>query len=43
VLAFASTLVTTDRADVAYATTYPGAVVMKIILAQVLLALLGAS
>jgi len=43
VLAFASTLVTTDRADVAYATTYPGAVVMKIILAQVLLAVLGTS
>jgi uncharacterized transporter YbjL len=43
VLAFASTLVTTDRADLAYATTYPGSVVLKIVLVQVLLSLLGAS
>ena len=43
VLAFASTLVTTDRVDLAYATTYPGSVVLKIVLVQVLLSLLGAS
>ena len=43
VLAFASTLVTTERVDLAYATTYPGAVVLKIVLVQALLALLGTS
>ncbi len=41
VLAFASTLVTTDRTDIAYATTYPTAIVLKIVLVQVMLALLG--
>ena len=41
VLAFASSLVATDRTDIAYATTYPTAVVLRIVLVQVMLALLG--
>ena len=43
ILAFASTLAATDRTDIAYATTYPAGVVLKIILVQVLLALMGTS
>ena len=41
VLAFASSLVTTERTDIAYATTYPTAIVLRIVLVQVMLALLG--
>ena len=41
VLAFASSLVSTDRTDIAYATTYPTAIVLRIVLVQVMLALLG--
>jgi putative transport protein len=41
ILAFASGLVTTDRPDIAYATTYPGSVVLKIVLVQIMLAVMG--
>ena len=41
ILVFASKLVTTDRADIAYAMTFPAAVIMKIILVQVMLAMMG--
>ena len=41
IVAFASKLVTTDRTDIAYATTFPASVIMKILLVQVMLALMG--
>jgi putative transport protein len=41
VVAFASRITGSDRVDIAYATTYPGAVVLKIVLVQVILALMG--
>lgn len=41
ILAFASKLVPTDRTDITYAMTFPAATVMKIILVQVMLALMG--
>jgi putative transport protein len=41
VLAFASSLVPTDRTDIAYAPTYPTAVVLRILLVQAMLALMG--
>jgi putative transport protein len=41
ILVFASKLVTTDRADIVYAMTFPAAVILKIILVQVMLAMMG--
>lgn len=41
ILAFASKLVPTDRTDITYAMTFPAATITKIILVQVMLAILG--
>ncbi|HQH53470.1 MAG TPA: TrkA C-terminal domain-containing protein [Candidatus Hydrogenedentes bacterium] len=41
ILAFGSKLVTTDRTDIAYATTFPAATITKIVLVQVMLAMMG--
>lgn len=41
ILAFASKLVPTDRTDITYATTFPAATITKIILVQIMLALMG--
>lgn len=41
ILAFASKLVPTDRTDITYATTFPAATITKIILVQVMLAMMG--
>ena len=38
---FASKLVATDRTDIAYAITFPTGTIMKILLLQVMLSLLG--
>lgn len=41
ILAFASKLVPTDRTDITYATTFPAATITKIILVQIMLAMMG--
>jgi putative transport protein len=41
ILAFGSRLVPTDRTEVAYAMTFPAATIMKILLVQVMLAMMG--
>lgn len=41
IVAFASKLVPTDRTDITYATTFPAATITKIILVQIMLAMLG--
>jgi putative transport protein len=41
IVAFASKLVTTDRVDIAYAITFPAAVIMKVLIVQVMLAVMG--
>lgn len=41
ILAYASKLVTTDRTDITYATTFPAATITKIVLVQVMLAMMG--
>src|SRR5512137_920483 len=43
ILAFASKLVPTDRTDITYATTFPAATITKIILVQIMLAMMGKS
>ena len=43
ILAFGSKLVPTDRADITYATTFPAATITKIVLGQVMLAMMGGS
>ena len=40
ILAFGSKLVPTDRADITYATTFPAATITKIVLVQVMLAMM---
>jgi putative transport protein len=41
ILAFGSKLVATDRTDIAYAMTFPAATITKIVLVQVMLAMMG--
>lgn len=41
ILAFGSKLVPTDRTDVAYAMTFPAATIIKVVLVQVMLAMMG--
>lgn len=41
ILAYASKLVTTDRTDITYATTFPAATITKIVFVQVMLAMMG--
>jgi putative transport protein len=41
ILAFGSKLVSTDRTDITYATTFPAATITKIVLVQVMLAMMG--
>ncbi len=41
ILAFASKLVPTDRTDITYATSFPAATITKIILVQIMLAMMG--
>jgi putative transport protein len=43
ILAFGSKLVPTDRTDITYATTFPAATITKIVLVQVMLAMMGKS
>lgn len=43
ILAFASKQVPTDRTDITYATTFPAATLMKIVLVQVMLAMMASS
>jgi uncharacterized transporter YbjL len=41
ILAFASKLVPIDRRDIKYVTAFPGAAIIKIILAQIMLSMMG--
>ena len=43
IVAFGSKLVPTDRTDITYATTFPAATITKIVLVQVMLAMMGNS